>query len=167
MTVTAAPATPRLMALARCIGGAVRGFGRKVLAKIAGVELSAAAATPGAGMLLEMMHRMQVSMVDCGMDTPDDAAAEQWPEHGPALEARLEKLADMLEAIFGKPEDEDEDSEDDSDASLWLFVRHETMYRRLNWALPGFGMIPLWRNRLPLTSKIFQRRICGFGRLAS
>ncbi len=166
MTVTAAPATPRLMALARCIGGAVRGFGRKVLAKIAGVELSQAAATPGAGMLLEIMHRMQVSMADSGMDTPDDASAEQWPEHGPALEARLERLADMLEAIFGKPEDED-DCEDDSDASLWLFVRHETMYRRLNWALPGFGMIPLWRNRLPLTSKIFQRRICGFGRLAA
>jgi hypothetical protein len=156
------------MALARCIGGAVRGFGRKVLAKIAGVELSQAAATPGAGMLLEMMHRMQVSMADSGMDTPDDASAELWPEHGPELEARLEKLADMLEAIFGKPEYEDEDGEDsDSDASLWLFVRHETMYRRLNWALPGFGMIPLWRNRLPLTSKIFQRRICGFRRLAS
>jgi hypothetical protein len=157
----------------RSIGGAVRGFGRKVLAKIARVEVSKAAATPPAGECLGLVGRLQAVMAEAGID--DDAAEGASGELDfarilglPRLNAQGQTYEEFMDAYCDRLEDEAEAAaEAAADAAFRRYLRSAMIYVRLNWPVPGFGMIPLWRNMARLTPKFFQRRICTFGGSAS
>ena len=165
MTAHASPATPRLMALARCIGGAVRGFGRKVLAAVSQVEVSEAAATPVAPEVVELIHRLQELMTEFQLNAAGGAPEELCPPHIQAPQRR-DVLAGALaeyrsldrKALLRDPE---------YLAFLARFVAAFGSHMALNWRMAGAGMASLWRVITRFSRDFFELRICALRGIAS
>jgi hypothetical protein len=167
------------MALARCIGGAVRGFGRRVLARIGLAAAPEPGPGPAAERVLELVERFKAMAAEAGAQ--DAPAFPSLAFLSPAFLRAVPKrnalgltIEDYMRYYPEELEDEPEDDSDEQDAEDTAFgpafvrwLRASMTYRRLNWRTPGLGMIPLGRNMDRLTSKNFQRRICVFGGGAS
>jgi hypothetical protein len=149
------------MAFARSIGGAVRGLGRKVLARVRRVPVSRAAATPLAPEVLEMLHKVHELMAEFRVTGQIGAPHEPSPAHLRGLRPRnvmAEALAEYRsldrDALLNDPQ---------YLAFLARLMAAFKAYMRLNRRTAGVGMVPLRRMISGLFSKIFQSRICIFG----